>query len=161
MKSTIVNKIYVTMLWAFQQLKGMPHLNHVTSIAHGLHRVCESIRENYNSVNYFIAALKKILVKAPGLQVLFQEVTGIHLPRFPVIIWIRCTFFLCKTFDEIKFLRLNRWSSHEAGPTISQQQRPRVQCMIYIVLYCIEGVVIAAQCTATFSDLLCSPEFWY
>ena len=28
-------------------------------------------------------------------------------------------------------------------------------------LYCIERVVIAAQCTATFSDLLCSPEFRY
>jgi hypothetical protein len=30
-----------------------------------------------------------------------------------------------------------------------------------IVLYCIEGMVIPAQCTATFSDLLCSPEFGY
>ena len=28
-----------------------------------------------------------------------------------------------------------------------------------IVLYCIEGVVIAAQCSAIFSDLLCSLEF--
>ena len=27
-----------------------------------------------------------------------------------------------------------------------------------IVLYCIDGVAIAAQCTATFSDLLCSPN---
>ena len=54
------------MLWVFQQLKGMPHLDHVTCIAHGRHRVCESIRENYNSVNDFIAALKKILLKAPS-----------------------------------------------------------------------------------------------
>ena len=30
-----------------------------------------------------------------------------------------------------------------------------------IVLYCIEGVVIPAQCTAMFSDLLCSLEFRY
>ena len=29
-----------------------------------------------------------------------------------------------------------------------------------IVLYCIDGVVIAVQCTATFSDL-CFPEFGY
>ena len=42
----------------------VPQLNNVTFIAHGLHRVCESIRENYNSVNDFIAALKKVLVKA-------------------------------------------------------------------------------------------------
>ena len=29
------------------------------------------------------------------------------------------------------------------------------------VLYCIDGVVIAAQYTANFYDLLCSPEFRY
>ena len=31
----------------------------------------------------------------------------------------------------------------------------------FIVLYCIEGVVIAAQCTGTFPDLLFFPEFRY
>ena len=97
--STIDNKIYVTMLWDFQQLKGIC-LNHVTCIAYGLRRICESIRENYNSVNDFIAALKKILVKAPSHQVLYQEVTELHLPQFPVIArwgtWIRCTVFLCE-----------------------------------------------------------------
>ena len=30
-----------------------------------------------------------------------------------------------------------------------------------IVLYCVKGVVIAALCTATFSNLLCPPEFKY
>ena len=37
-------------------------------------------------------------------------------------------------------------------------------CDIYIVqvdCICIDGVIIAAQCTATFSDLLCSPKFRY
>ena len=53
-----------------------PILNHVTCIVHGLHRVCESIRENYNSVNDFIAALKKIPVNAPNRKVLYQEVTS-------------------------------------------------------------------------------------
>ena len=137
------------MICAFQQLKGMYH-NHVTCIAHGLH-VCESIRENDNSVNDFIAALKKILVKAPSRQVLYQEVTGLHLPQFPVITrwgtWIRC-----KTFDKIKCLRLNRCSSHQAGPTISNKD------LEFSALYCI---VLYAQCSATFSDLLCSPEFRY
>ena len=32
---------------------------------------------------------------------------------------------------------------------------PKIFCI------CFDGVVIAAQCTATFSDLLCSPEFSY
>ena len=39
-------------------------------------------------------------------------------------------------------------------------QETREQVKV-IVLYCIKGVVIAAQCTTTFSDLLCSPEFRY
>ena len=60
------------MLWAFQQLKGM-YLNHVTCIAHGLRCICKSIRDNDNSVNDFIAALKKILVKSPSHQVLYKE----------------------------------------------------------------------------------------
>jgi hypothetical protein len=86
------------MLWAFQHLKGMyPNLNHVTCIAHGLRRICENIRENDNSVNDFIAALKKILVNAPSRQVLYK-VTGLHLPQFPVITrwgtWIRCYKYL-------------------------------------------------------------------
>ena len=55
---------------------------------------------------------------------------ALHLPQFTVITrwgtWIRCTVFLCKAFDKIKCLRLNRCSSHQAGPAISQQQRPRV-----------------------------------
>ena len=50
--------------------------------------ILTNIRENYNSVNDFIAALKKILVKAQSSQV-----TGFHLPQFSVITrwgtWIR------------------------------------------------------------------------
>jgi len=131
-KSTIVNKKYVTTFWAFQQLKGM-YPNLVTCIAHGLHRVCESIRENYNGVNYFIAALKKILVKAPSRQVLYQEVTGLHLPQFSVITrwgtWIRC-----ENFDKTKCLSLDRCSSHQAGPTISNKD---LEFSAWFILYCI------------------------
>ena len=109
----------------------VPQLNNVTFIAHGLHRVCESIRENYNSVNDFIAAQKKIFVKAPSRQVVYKEVTGLHRPQFPVITsrgtWIRCAVFLWENFDKIKCRRLNRCSSHQAGSTISQQQS---QCMV-------------------------------
>ena len=37
----------------------------------------------------------------------------------------------------------------------------KLKLLYCIVFYCIEEVVIAAQCTATFSDLLCSPEIGY
>ena len=32
---------------------------------------------------------------------------------------------------------------------------------LFLYLYLFDGVVIAVQCTAIFSDLLCSPEFSY
>ena len=41
-----------------------------------------SISANYNGVNAFIVALKKILVKAPSRQVLYQEVTGVPFHNF-------------------------------------------------------------------------------
>ena len=69
------------MLWAFQQLEG--HVSQPCNMYCA--NICESISENYNSVNDFIAALKKILVKAPSRQVLYQDMTGLHLPQFPVI----------------------------------------------------------------------------
>ncbi|PSN53779.1 hypothetical protein C0J52_06238, partial [Blattella germanica] len=50
------------MLSAIKQLK--PLLKHVTCLAHALHRVCESMRNEYNIANEFISALKKILLKA-------------------------------------------------------------------------------------------------
>ena len=109
------------MIWASQQLKDMPHLNHVTCIAHGLHRVFESIRENYNSVNDFIAALEKIFTKAPSRQILYQEVTGLHLPLYSVIIrwgtWIRCTVFLCENLT-----KSNALDSADAGAIKQVQQ---------------------------------------
>ena len=106
-ESTIVNKICVTMFWAFQQLKGMySNLYHVTCIAPRLHRVCENTWGNYNSVNGFIAALKKILVNAPSREVLCQEMSGLHLSQFPVITWwgtwIRYAVLLCENLDKIK-----------------------------------------------------------
>ena len=117
---------------AFQQLKGMPHLNHVTCIAHGLHHICESIRENYISVNDFIAVPKKILVKAPSRQVLYQEVTGLHFPHFHAL----------DSTDAAAIKHVQQLVSNKG-----------LEFSAWFVLYCIEGVITAAQCTATFSDL--------
>uniref|UniRef100_A0A915KXL8 DUF659 domain-containing protein n=1 Tax=Romanomermis culicivorax TaxID=13658 RepID=A0A915KXL8_ROMCU len=39
------------MLLAFPNLKGMfPNSKHVTCLAHSLHRVCETIREEYDTI---------------------------------------------------------------------------------------------------------------
>ena len=36
-----------------------------------------------------------------------------------------------------------------------------LNCNNYCICICFDGVVVTAQCTVIFSDLLCSPEFRY
>ncbi|PSN56560.1 hypothetical protein C0J52_14756 [Blattella germanica] len=95
------------MFSAIKQLKPLfPKLKHVTCLVHALHKVCESIRNEYNISNEFISTLKKILLKAPSRVVAYREITGLPLPNFPVITrwgsWIECAAMLCENFDKIK-----------------------------------------------------------
>ena len=95
------------MVSAVNQLKYLfPKLKHVTCLVHALHRVCESIRNEYDIVNQFISGPKKILLKASSHTVVYREITGLPLPKFLVITrwgtWIECAAFLCENFDKIK-----------------------------------------------------------
>lgn len=63
-----------------------PKLVHVTCLAHGLHRVAEEIRSNYENVDILISCGKKIFSKAPSRVILFKEkLPHVPLPPQPVI----------------------------------------------------------------------------
>lgn len=65
------------MLLAFANLKAMyTNLRHVTCLAHALHRVCEAVRDEFNSANEFIAQFRKVLLKSPARTQLYTTVTG-------------------------------------------------------------------------------------
>ena len=64
-----------------------------------------------------------------------------------------CSFFSCKG----SYIPRTSW--YEKGLLLSYLELS--SSFFYLVLYCVVGVVTAARCTATFSDLLCSPEFRY
>uniref|UniRef100_A0A915I5H5 DUF659 domain-containing protein n=1 Tax=Romanomermis culicivorax TaxID=13658 RepID=A0A915I5H5_ROMCU len=65
------------MVLAMTNLKAMlPNLHQVTCLAHSLHCVCESIRDEYSHANNFIGALWKVLFKAPAPVQLYKETTG-------------------------------------------------------------------------------------
>lgn len=51
------------------------NLKHVTCLAHSLHRVCESLREEYQTANEFLTNMRKVLLKAPARIQIFKEVT--------------------------------------------------------------------------------------
>lgn len=43
-----------------------PNLIHVTSLAHGLNRVAEKVRDMFPNVNKLVNNIKKIFLKAPS-----------------------------------------------------------------------------------------------
>lgn len=52
------------MVSAMNSLKVLyPNMIHLTCLAHGLHRIAEFIRENFNNVNILISNMKKIFSK--------------------------------------------------------------------------------------------------
>lgn len=65
------------MLLAMSNLKSLfSNLNHVTCLAHCLHRVCEIVRDEYDAANEFISAIRKVLLKAPARIQLYKAITG-------------------------------------------------------------------------------------
>jgi len=43
-----------------------PNMIHVTCVAHGLHRVCETIRLEYPNIDNMVNCVKKVFLKAPS-----------------------------------------------------------------------------------------------
>jgi hypothetical protein len=65
-----------------QTLNGLySKMIHVTCTAHGLHRVAEKVRSQYESVDQLISNIKKIFIKAPSRMLLFKtEAPDLPLP---------------------------------------------------------------------------------
>lgn len=54
---------------------------HVTCVVHGLHRVAEEVRSQFNAVDKVISSLKKVFRKAPSRLLLFKtEAPNLTLP---------------------------------------------------------------------------------
>ncbi|KAL4126245.1 hypothetical protein QTP88_010470 [Uroleucon formosanum] len=63
-----------------------PKLIHVTCLAHGFHRVAETIRSSYPDVDQLIATVKKIFLKAPSRVLKFKELyPDLNLPPEPIL----------------------------------------------------------------------------
>lgn len=62
-----------------------PKITHVTCFAHGLHRVCEAIRNHYENVDKIISNVKKVFLKAPCRVEIFKEIyPELSLPPEPI-----------------------------------------------------------------------------
>lgn len=81
-----------------------PNLVHVTCVAHGIHRVCEKVREIFPDVNRLISSARKIFLKCPSRCDLYKERMGCPLPPDVVITrwgtWITAATFYATHFED-------------------------------------------------------------
>lgn len=84
-----------------------PNMIHSTCLAHALHLVAETVRENYPTVNKLISKTKKVFLKAPLRRELYREMCPeLPLPPEPVITrwgtWLEAAIFYHENFQKIK-----------------------------------------------------------
>lgn len=83
-----------------------PNLKHVTCLIHGLNRVCEFIKDNYDDVNKLIASMKATLVKSNHRRQIFREICKLPLPPDVIEIrwnsWLNAAFYYAEHFSAIR-----------------------------------------------------------
>ncbi len=94
------------MIKAGKDLKTLfTELNHISCLAHALHRVCEKIRKENELVNEYISSVKAIFTKSPLRIQSFKQLTDIALPPEPVITrwgtFLKAAFYHLDNFDII------------------------------------------------------------
>ena len=108
------------MLKSGQELKVFyPTLLHITCLAHGLHRVCESVREMFTEVNDLVSAMKRIFVKATSRIIIWKEAyPEVPLPPEPVLTrwgtWIDAALFYAKNLEKVKTI-VSQWFPEDAA----------------------------------------------
>lgn len=75
-----------------------PKLVNVTCLIHGINRVCETIRFEFDNFNKLISSVKKIFLKAPQPLPVFKEIfPNLQYPPEPIITrwgtWLEAAFY--------------------------------------------------------------------
>ena len=99
---------------------------HVTCLAHGLHRVAETIRSENPEVNELISVVKKVFVKAPSRIATFQEMApNIPLPPEPVVTrwgtWLAAAEYYADHFEILKAV-VDRFNPSESKVVETAQE---------------------------------------
>lgn len=65
------------MVKCFRDLKGLfPRMNHVSCLAHAMHRVCEHIREKHDLVDNFLGKMRVVFTRSNDRSQLWKDTTG-------------------------------------------------------------------------------------
>ncbi|XP_025422833.1 uncharacterized protein LOC112692391 [Sipha flava] len=113
---------------------------HLTCLAHGIHRVAESIREKFKKVDKLISRVKQVFLKAPSRVLVFKiEAPAIPLPPEPILTrwgtWIMAASYYCKYYKDIRRVLLSINSEDVISVKEAQQliQDPNMEAnLVYI-----------------------------
>ena len=83
----------------------LPKLTYVKCLAHGIHRVCETIRENEDQVDKLVSGVKKVFNKAPSRRNELRA-AGVPMPKEVCITrwgtWLEAVTYLNDNFESLK-----------------------------------------------------------
>lgn len=82
-------------------------MEHVTCLAHGLHRVAEEVRRHFPKVDALISNVKKIFVKCSSRVLKFKEIAPeVPMPPQPILTrwgtWLVAAIYYCEHYQLIK-----------------------------------------------------------
>ena len=97
-----------------------PKMIHLTCLAHALHRVAETVRNQFPNVDALISSVKKVFLKAPSRVKNFKECyPDLCLPPQPVITrwgtWLEAAQYYYENFGKIKDIILKLDSDSTAA----------------------------------------------
>jgi len=84
-----------------------PKVLHLMCLAHGLHGIPEKIRSLFSDVDYMIASIKTVFLKAPSMIQIFKETEpNLPLPSQPIITrwgtWLEAVKYYATNFEKIE-----------------------------------------------------------
>lgn len=133
-----------------------PKLIHITCIAHGLHRVCEQIRKEFDDVNELISNVKKVFVKSPYRIRAFREANpDLPLPPEPVITrwgtWLGAALYYADNFEMVANVVHEFLDKHAVAIGLAKQSLndPKVKRSLALIKENFEslpGIIEKLQC---------------
>ena len=84
-----------------------PKMRHLTCLAHGLHRVAETVRASFPEVDKLVSSVKKIFKKSPHRRMVFKEMApNLKHPPEPVLTrwgtWLKAVQYYCDNWQVVK-----------------------------------------------------------
>lgn len=143
-----------------------PKMIHLTCLAHGMHRLAETVRYQFDNVNRLISSMKAVFLKSPARIRYFKEnAEDIPLPPSPVITrwgtWLQAAIYYADYFEVIQHV-IEGLDEKEAESIVAAKEAIRGTNLFADLIYIksnfafLVGAIESAQVRGQSIDVLVS-----